>query len=462
MGNKKLKVSFIIEKRKVTSLFFVILIPNMKEIFFRQPKQHLPIIFKLIILSIVSSCESNYEINIEDHDLPVMKLMIEERHLWSPDSGLYIVGNNGIAIEGCNTIANYNQRWEFPAVVSYRENDQIIFTDSVGFRIKGKCSRSNSMKSIGLYWRAEYGKNRIEYDLFPGLGIYKFKRLMLRNSGNDFGRTHIKDAAISQIIKDYANVEYQEYQPVVVYLNDEYWGIHNLRELITPHHFKYHYGVNDERVDLLEGSYLDPVADDGSIDDFVTEITEYVMNNDLSIDLNYAIISDRIDIASLIDFHIIETYIYNRDWPGNNTKWWREKFSPDFNKWRWILFDTDFSFELDNLNKVWIGNLYGNVHYENKEDGFFLFNELIRNDQFRNEFLARYMFFLETVFNPVRVAEIIDGIKENINNEYPNHQEKWNTMPYKSWNGAISDLKTFNRKRNIKMKKIIEELINEE
>lgn len=420
----------------------------------------------LIIISF-GSCEDNYDFDQKDHNLAVFDLTIKEKYLWSTDSGLYIVGSNGIAMETCKTIANYNRKWEFPAVIKFREEHQLGFTDSVGFRIKGKCSRSNSMKSIGLYWREEYGNSSREYDFFPGSGILQFKRLILRNSGNDFGRTHLKDAAISQVIKDYANVDYQDYRPVVVYLNDEYWGIHNLRESITPHHFEYHYGVNNNFVDILEGSYLDPEVDDGSREEFLTEVIGFIQNYDLSINENYNYIASRIDVPSFIDLHIIQTYIYNRDWPLNNTKWWREKFSPNYSKWRWILFDTDFSFELDNINKVWIGDLYNNVYhpdidYPIKAEGFFLLNELLKNAQFKEQFLNRYQFFLETVFDPDRVSAIINKLRDNIKEEYQNHQNKWNTMPYNSWLDAVDDLKSFNRKRNAKMTKIIENLLNEE
>ena len=193
----------------------------------------------LLLLIAISSCKKGDILVINDTGtLPVIRLNIDEEYLWSADSGLYI-------------LPNYLEKWEFPAVIEYLENDQTIFRDNVGFRIKGNASRAHKMKSFGIYWRNEYGKKNLEYRMFHDISTSKFKRLFLRNSGNDFEETHIKDASISMIYKDYANVEYQEYKPCVLYLNNEYWGIYNIREMITPHHFNYHFDVNSDEIDLL-------------------------------------------------------------------------------------------------------------------------------------------------------------------------------------------------------------------
>ena len=41
------------------------------------------------------------------HSLPVIKITIDEKYLWSEDSGLFVVGNNGAEYAG--QIANYYQ-----------------------------------------------------------------------------------------------------------------------------------------------------------------------------------------------------------------------------------------------------------------------------------------------------------------------------------------------------------------
>ena len=416
-------------------------------------------LFGIIIL--FNSCEEQSSLINNEHNLPVVEIDINEKYLWSPDSGLYIIGENGIA-KGCScpVPANYNQQWEFPAVFRYIPAGEFspAFEEQVGFRIKGKCSRQKAMKSIGLYWRNEYGNRSLEYPLFPGSATTQFERLLLRNSGNDFGLTHLKDAAVIQIFKDFARVDFQAYAPCVLYLNGEYWGIHNMRELITPHHFKYHYHVDDDLVDLLEGSLLSPEVDDGSCDAFLQDIIGYIENNDLAITENYLTISERIDIGNLIDYIIIETYVGNRDWPVTNCKWWRENREDGMNKWRWIAFDHDVAFNSKYVKDVWIGDLYGESYNPDKNPGFYIFNNLIKNDTFTQEFLSRYIFFLETVFDPDRVEMIVMGMKKDLLKEYPRHQKKWHTLPQWQWESSIDKIISVNRERNKIMKEIIYEL----
>jgi hypothetical protein len=415
----------------------------------------------IIAIILFYSCNKEQDLNNLNHNLPIININIDERYLWDPDSGLYVVGYNGISYETCPFVANYNQKWEYPSKISYTLNNKIAFEDSVGLRIKGTCSRGNSMKSFGIYWRKKYGNRNLLYPIFNEKPIAEYKRLFLRNSGNDFGKSHIKDASIIQIIKDYANVEFQDYQPCVLYLNDEYWGIYNIRDMITPHHFENHYNIDNDKVDLLEGSELSPQADDGVIEDYMSEVVNFLQHNNISLDANYQSISERIDIDSYIDYIIVETYISNGDWPDNNAKWWRDNTSSNHRKWKWIIADTDLAFKIENVNKVWIGSLYGKSNDSEKEDGFFIFNKLIRNNHFKEIFLNRYLFFVDTVFEKERVENIFKQIQSKIELEYPNHQKKWNLLSIKEWNKEIEDMIGFNNTRHDKMKLIINELLNE-
>jgi|TARA_B110000093_G_scaffold59445_1_gene64319 hypothetical protein len=115
----------------------------------------------------LSSCNSDAKeiatpifLTLSDHSLPVVRITIDEKYLWSEDSGLFVVGNNGAEYAG--QIANYYQDWEFPSYLSYWKNGEKVFIDTVGFRIKGKGSRAKPNKSIGLYWRDKYGKGKLK------------------------------------------------------------------------------------------------------------------------------------------------------------------------------------------------------------------------------------------------------------------------------------------------------------
>lgn len=191
----------------------------------------------------------------------------------------------------------------------------------------------------------------------------------------------------------------------------------------------------------------------------MNEVINFLKENDLSESDNYIRLNNLIDIDSYIDYIIIQTYICNTDWPNGNSKWWRDKTSLTNSKWRWIVFDTDWSLKgKDNIDQVWIGDLYGNYLDKRKNEGFYLFNNLINNKEFKKRFLNRYMFFLDNVFEEKRFENIVLLNKSKIELEYENSQRRWNTLSENNWSKAISEMIEFNTERNKKMEKIITEL----
>ena len=405
----------------------------------------------------ILSCDKEGERGDRNHTLTEIHLDIQENYLWSADSGLYIIGSNGIKLKKCPDLANFNQPWEYPAKISmFLGGEKIIEKQDVGFKIKGNCTRANAMKSFGIYWKKKYGNKNIETSFFDNNSTTKYKRLFLRNSGNDFRHTHIKDAVITQIVKDFTTAETQGYKPSVLYLNDEYWGIYNMRDMLTPHHFKYNYGVDDDHVDILEGNEENPVADDGVNTLFLSEIIDFVNSNDLSSDANLDILKDRMNVESYMDYIITQSYIVNAD-HVNNVKWWRESTSLAHIKWTWIIYDTDFGFEIQNVNEFWLGDLTGST-----KTGFFLFNNLIKNKSFRKSFLERYLFFINTVFEKGRVENIIEKLASGIEEEYPRHAKKWDIRSVSSWQKKVNDLIKFNNKRNDYVKSKITTILQDE
>ena len=78
---------------------------------------------------------------------------------------------------------------------------------------------------------------------------------------------------------------------------------------------------------------------DGDNSEYI-DLINFVEQNNLTIASNYDYLSSKIDIDNFIMYNVAQIYMDNQDWPGNNNKFWK---SPE-NKWRWILYDTDFGF----------------------------------------------------------------------------------------------------------------------
>ena len=101
-------------------------------------------------------------------------------------------------------------------------------------------------------------------------------------------------------------------------------------------------------------------------------------------------IANWIDIQSFLTYQAFQIYIDNRDWPGNNIKFWRDNRVGG--KWRWILYDTDFGFGIWDPN-AYTFNTLGFALESNGPDwpnppwSTFLFRKLMENDQFKFSFI---------------------------------------------------------------------------
>jgi len=407
----------------------------------------------LALASIGLACERQYAEAYTAHSLPIVKLNIDENYLWSADSGLYVVGTYSA------DTPNFDYKWEYPAKVSFINFGEEELEEQVGFRIKGNSTRYLSEKSFGLYWRSEYGKSSVDYPFFPQNEISHFKRLLIRTSASDY--THLKDVAICAIVRDDIRLDFQDYQACALYLNKEYWGLYYLREMITPHHFENHYGVDRDSVDLLQGEEVSPTVDDGSAEAFVQEVINYIDEHNLADSSAYQTLSERIDIQSYMDYIIVNTYIAKGDWPWSNGKWWRARGDASYQRWRWVFYDSDWSFRMENVHDVYMGDLYGQSFESGVTDNFFLFNHLILNTEFREAFLERYLYFIEQVFEEQRVEDIIYAIKAEVEDEYQRHAQKWGQSDGIVWDIAVKQMISFNNERHDYMKSIIKELQNE-
>jgi hypothetical protein len=176
------------------------------------------------------------------YSFPVLSLVTDSLNLFDYNTGIYIPGKrfdeNGFNYWPDGNYHNNGDAWERIAHLAYFEsNGQLAFESSVGIRMRGYGSASYPQKSFNVYFRSEYGQSNIEYPIFNHFGNSKFKRLILRNGGNDFLKSHFKDAMLQTLIKDW-DIDLQDYQEAILFINGEYWGIHNIREKFDKYYFK--------------------------------------------------------------------------------------------------------------------------------------------------------------------------------------------------------------------------------
>ena len=403
----------------------------------------------------LSSCNSDdKEIEISNtennHSLPVVKITIDEKYLWSEDSGLFVVDHPVL--------------WEFPSQVMYIEEGDTIFDNALGLRLKGNYSINLPNRSMGLYWRKKYGEKKIEYTFFKNYDLKTFKRLKLRNGGTDADQLLTKDAVLSKLMGELRNVEVANSRAVEVFINDMYWGLYNLRELITPRHFQYKYGLDNEQITMLQSFPQEPQVDDGDASEYLTTVLPFLETQDFSDEAVVdAFFDNYMDKSSFIDYYAAEIYIGNWDWPANNMKWWKSSESSD-QKWQWIAHDLDMALEEKHIEHMWIGDYYKNTDdvAEHHTAGFFMLNKLMENHQFRIDFFNRFLEIIDH-FSPEHFNVTADNEMNKILAYYPDHKYKWNNaLKFSKWLTAQERFKSLNQHRNEWIKPIIKDFLENE
>ncbi|MFN2163022.1 MAG: chitobiase/beta-hexosaminidase C-terminal domain-containing protein, partial [Candidatus Promineifilaceae bacterium] len=163
--------------------------------------------------------------------LPVISLATKPAHLFDDTIGIYVEGTNGVTGNCSDVPVNWNRSWERPVSMEMFETDgRRVVAQDAGLEIFGGCSRTFPRKSLEIKARRTYGDKDIDYQALPDKPIDSYKRLVLRNSGNDNYATQFRDALQQYLVKDMMDIDYQAYRPVVVFLNGAYWGLYNLRD----------------------------------------------------------------------------------------------------------------------------------------------------------------------------------------------------------------------------------------
>lgn len=381
--------------------------------------------------SIISIDPAKYLDHASTFNLPVISLTTEPDNLWDYNKGILVEGPNA-DLNASPRRANYYNDWERPIHVELYWTDGTKRLDQdAGVKVSGAYSRMNNQKSLALHARNAYGAKYFNAKLFDELDMTQFKSFTLRDSGNDFGGTHFRDAMITHLVAG-NNVDIQAYQPAVVFINGEYWGMLNMREKLNEYYIESHYPqVDHDNVDLIAASDVtkDMSASEGDMEAY-NALLDFIENNDLTDDANYRYVTTQMDVDEYIEYMVSEIYGGNDDWPHNNVKVWKSKKNDG--RWRWFLYDTDQSYNIWNRNedRPEYDKLGACLVEKDGKNGKtwpnFLFRNLIKNKQFCDALANRFADRMNCEFLPSNVSHLVDSLYGNIKNEIGYHNRRWN------------------------------------
>lgn len=392
-----------------------------------------------------------YLIGQRDFNLPVSSIVTPPEYLFDDSIGIYVEGVNGTTGCGATTPQNFVQKWDRPANFELFDKFRVSrLNQELDIAISGCGSSQLDQKSLQIKPKKKYGNSRLDYAIFSSRPTKKYKDIVLRNSGHDAFYSSMRDAMTQTLIMDRMDLEYQAYEPAVLFINGEYYGIQNLRERSNEDLIYTCYGIDDEEIILLD------IYDIKRNHPMFAELGTYLDNNDITDDSNYLQFKSMIDVRNFIFNYITNIYVTNYDWPHNNQKMWKRKVD---GKWRWILFDTDFGFGL-YVSDVYKSNSLIRALGEDPKapmdkQSILVLKNLIKNESFRNEFVDQFCYHISTTFKSDRVHPIIDSLAAKIRTEIPFHKERWSSN--RNFESDITRMKIFATERPAYMLKYITE-----
>lgn len=351
------------------------------------------------------------------HDLPIISISTDKQGL-------------------NNLLVNYYLEQEKKISFEYYEKDGSLGVNFIGgTKLTGMDSRKRDQKSMAIYLRKEYGLQEVTYPFFKNSDVLTYSSFTLRNAGEDPYAIRIQDTVLTYALKDQMDIDLQDYRAVVVYLNGEYYGLYNMREKLNGDYLKSNYNLEEGSYDLIK--YMSASA--GTTKKY-NNLVNYIRTHNTKDQKVYEYIKTQLDIQEFINYLIVESYYGNTD--QGNIRYWKSTEG----KWRFMLYDLDWS--------LWNTNLSMNYTVLNRDippvtyvySVYEIARKLYKNSEFKELYLKTLAYHLENTFKPERMNKIVDELAKEIETEMPYHIKRWPGMHSGNINTWKSSVKSFKNK----------------
>ncbi|HPY94827.1 MAG TPA: CotH kinase family protein, partial [Clostridia bacterium] len=335
------------------------------------------------------------------------------------------------------------------------ETGQAAFSQGVTFGLIGQYSLDMPQKSFKVQARAKFGEKYFNAALFDDRPFDVYKSFVLRVSGNDAVWTRMADGVQSRLVDRLdTNVLHQAWNPVVVYLNGQYWGHYNMRERVSRYFVAQHEGMPIEEADnmtILEANGKPYWGSNAEYNEMI-KTAKTLSPGQNPEDLKY--LTDRIDVDNYFDYMILEAFFANSD--TGNIRYYKLPGG----KWRWILFDLDYGLFNSNFNGI-KNILDPKGTGVNRAIDNTLIKKLMENADMQDKFLRRFGEIFRQLTTEVMLAQI-DECYNILRPEMMMHFNRWASYNLKSidvdqpqtvdgtmryWNVRVDRMKNVVKKR---------------
>ena len=339
--------------------------------------------------------------------LPVFSFVGDPETLFGDDIGIYE-----------NDTPYVFKGREIPIQLEFFEQDQsLAFSVNAGARIGGENIWRKAQKPFNIYFRGKYGDDVLPYQLFPDEAVGIFGEFSLRNGGDDWEETLMRDGMMAPQLSGQMEASLYSYRPSALFLNGEFWGIYNIRKRLDEVSFAQEQYLEETQYDLVQYARDETgttilQAEVGTTERY-QELLDFLEANDESDPAVYAQIEEMVDVDSFIDYVVATDFAQNTSW-FHNREFWSGK-TPG-SKWRWIVNDFDRGFSGNNARKTLIDDF---------QRDYPLFQHLENSDLFVNRLIQRYAAHVGSTFFPQRFNDVLDGLVAEQDGEIARHIARW-------------------------------------
>jgi hypothetical protein len=353
------------------------------------------------------------------YTLPTLAILTDSFNLFGP-AGIY---------------TNYNETWEKYSRISYFSNGELKLEADAGLRIQGASSTFMAKKGFRFFFRGDYGTPKLEYPMFGTGHTSTFQKLVVKPGYDDDmtmnGGTLLRDALALELWNKTGGMK-QLSSWVILYLNNQYWGIYNMRESVDENYIKAHTAL--DKFDLIRFRNEGPDLEYGTLDNW-NDMYNLITQQDMSVPENYqqaAAVLDMDEFANLMAF-IQCTVYYSWGW---GISMFRDNQAGAV--WNLTIWDADRAFN----NPQWNGFEEVKTKTNDLYWGNNIPKNLMKSPLFRQKYSLHLHTLLQTVFRPDKAIAVLDSLYTIIKPEMQGELARW-TPDNKKWEQNVQAIRDF-------------------
>ena len=275
-------------------------------------------------------------------------LYVEPDLLWNGETGILTEGENvdKTNVPFKSTVYREMKGIKVDGELVYRSDEgAVLFRDQVRLCLDGDFELDMPQKSFLI----DAADGSFDFPLFDDRSAASYPSILLRNAGNDSMFTRIQDGLQHRLIDRHTDIKLlmRAWRPVHVYLNDEYWGMYNMREPVDAHTICRYEQLPDEMAkDVTILSISGSLRIQGDNKAFKQMLTKIKNSNPAENPEDLEYLEQEVDIDNFLDWLTVEMYFGNSD--IGNAQMYRV---PD-GKWKCLITDLDWGLYDSRFNSV--------------------------------------------------------------------------------------------------------------